>query len=153
MSTYLKSADVLRRAAAKLRETANSATRGPWVAYPTISTRDDDQAWTLTRPYCAIDHGSPDECEPDCGVTVLTTGAEGCENDNVFEDDARWMELANPLLAEPLASWLEEMARQYEMAPCDKPDGVCNGCERRDDFVHAFNVAQVILGETSGVAG
>lgn len=66
--------------------------------------------------------------------------------------DAAWIALAHPGLAEPLAAWLEETGRQYEMAPCDMPDGACNGCERRDDFVYAFDVARVILGETTGQA-
>lgn len=126
----------LRAAAARLRDAAKNATRGPWLAYPTISPRDDDQAWTLTRPYCGIDHSSPDECEADCGVPVLTTGAEGCENDNVLESDARWMELANPLLAEPLAVWLESAAKEYLTVEWTD----CPTAER------ALAVADVILG-------
>lgn len=105
-------AEQLRAAAIKLRDTAKAATSGPWVAYATPGPRvDDDCAWTLGRPYC--EKGSPQECEPECGVTVLTTGSEGCENDNVSEGDAKWMELANPLLAEPLATWLEKTATQW----------------------------------------
>lgn len=53
-------------------------------------------------------------------------------------------------LLEPLAEWLDETARQYEMPPCDHPDRACNGCERRDDFICASTVARVILGGDRG---
>lgn len=41
---------------------------------------------------------------------------------------------------------LDELARQYDLPPCDKPDGCCNNCERRDDFVYASGLAQIING-------
>ena len=53
-------------------------------------------------------------------------------------------------IREALADLLDEVARQYEEAPCDKPDGACNGCERRDDFVYAHNLAQLINGTQGG---
>lgn len=49
-------------------------------------------------------------------------------------------------LREPLAALLDEIADQYDAPPCDDPTGVCNGCERRDDFVAAQLVAQAING-------
>jgi hypothetical protein len=45
---------------------------------------------------------------------------------------------------------LEEIARQYDMPPCDQPDGCCNHCERRDDFVYANALAQLINGGCRG---
>ncbi|MET8864640.1 hypothetical protein ABZW11_17020 [Nonomuraea sp. NPDC004580] len=51
-------------------------------------------------------------------------------------------------LREPLAALLEEIADQYDAPPCDDQAGACNGCERRDDFVAAQLVAQVINGGT-----
>ncbi|MEU6781457.1 hypothetical protein ABZ912_19815 [Nonomuraea angiospora] len=106
-------ADELRTAAATLREAAKEATRGPWVKHGTLGDRQNDgHAWTITRPYC--DKGAPDGCEPDCIANVLTTGAEGCEEDNLREADAAWICLANPLLAEPLATALEHAAKEYE---------------------------------------
>ena len=45
---------------------------------------------------------------------------------------------------------LDEMARQYDMPPCDKPDGCCNRCERRDDVVYANGLAQIINGGGRG---
>lgn len=61
-----------------------------------------------------------------------------------------------PYEAEHIASWsppaalavadlLEEIARQYDAAPCDSPDGVCNGCERREDFNDALRLALAYL--------
>lgn len=45
---------------------------------------------------------------------------------------------------------LEETARLYDMPPCDKPDGACNRCERRDEFVYANALAQLINGGGRG---
>jgi hypothetical protein len=52
-------------------------------------------------------------------------------------------------LREPLAALLNEVADQFDGPKCDDPSGVCNGCERRFDFVLAIDLAQTILGETS----
>jgi hypothetical protein len=103
-------AEQLREAAQMLRDTASDATRGPWVHHRTI-TRDDenDFAWTVCRTIC---DGGSGGCEPDCGADVLTTGAEGCEEDNVTEADASWIALVHPGLAEPLAAWLESAANR-----------------------------------------
>lgn len=51
-------------------------------------------------------------------------------------------------LHEPLASWLEETARQFDAPPCDDPSGVCNHCERREDFNDALAVARALNGST-----
>lgn len=99
----------LRAAAAQLRDTAKTATRGPWVPYPTITADQHDEAWTISRTLC-----DKDPCEPDCGHTVLTTGAEGCEEDNIRGEDVSWICLVNPLLAESLANSLEQAAKEYE---------------------------------------
>lgn len=99
----------LRQAAAVLRETAAKATPGPWLHHATIGERSEDgHTYTITRPYCGNQTLEP--CSPACGADVLTTGLEGCEEDNLTEADAAWIALANPLLAEPLAAWLEEVA-------------------------------------------
>nr|WP_062336117.1 hypothetical protein [Herbidospora sakaeratensis] len=101
-------AETLVAAVAKLRETAAGATRGPWVSYGTPGRSEDGHAHTITRPYCNKGMYDPDaECEPDCGTTVLTTGAEGCEDDNLATGDALWICLVHPGLADPLAAWLE----------------------------------------------
>lgn len=105
-------AEELRAAAEWLRKFAHGTTRGPWVHHRTITRNDEnDYAWTICRPICEQDSG---ECDPDCGANVLTTGAEGCEEDNVTEVDASWIALVHPGLAEPLAVWLEDGAKHYE---------------------------------------
>ncbi|MEV0968496.1 hypothetical protein [Microtetraspora glauca] len=45
-----------------------------------------------------------------------------------------------------LATLLDVIADEYEMPPCDHPDGVCTPCERRDDFVAAVAAARAING-------
>jgi len=132
-------AEELRAAVKLLREVADGTTRGPWVCHPTI-TRDDenDYAWTICRTIC---EGTGDGCEPDCGANVLTTGAEGCEEDNVSGADAAWIALAHPALAEPLAEWLEDTAGDFEAEHRTEP-------EMSNEF-HALAVARVINGGAS----
>jgi hypothetical protein len=52
-----------------------------------------------------------------------------------------------PVLWDTVADLLDEIARQYDMPPCDSPAGVCNGCERREDFNDAVRVAETYLGQ------
>jgi len=59
------------------------------------------------------------------------------------DGDARTV-LAGAAAVDGLAALLEEIARQFELPPCDMP-GVCNGCERRDDFAYADVLARIIL--------
>jgi hypothetical protein len=109
-------AEELRAAATKLRETAAKATRGPWIYYPTVSRRDldgDEQPFTVSRGYCKKEMGS-DPCEADCGADVAKAGGMGCEEDVLSGDNAAWISLVNPLLAEPLAMLLEDQAAMYE---------------------------------------
>lgn len=44
------------------------------------------------------------------------------------------------------ADLLDEIARQYDAPPCDDPRGVCNGCERREDFNDALRLSLAVLG-------
>jgi hypothetical protein len=143
-------ADELRTVAAGLREAAKEATRGPWVPYPTITADQHDEAWTISRTWC-----DKQPCEPDCGHTVLTTGAEGCEEDNIRFGDVAWICLTNPLLAEPLAAWLEDTATWWDNTTAYGPDGdttlyhatpecghEADGCgcfHRARDVAHAIN--------------
>ena len=82
---------VLRTAAARVRETARGATRGPWAAEESrehgfrVGT-SDGQEW------------------------VAWTGAYDDEPDP-SRADAAWIALMHPGLAEPLAMWLETEAR------------------------------------------
>lgn len=47
-----------------------------------------------------------------------------------------------------IADLLEELARQYDPPGCDSPDGTCNGCEQRWDFVLAARLAEELLATT-----
>ncbi|MFB4280816.1 hypothetical protein ACBJ59_36390 [Nonomuraea sp. MTCD27] len=127
----------LKTAAATLRETAAKATRGPWVPYPTTTADQHDEAWTISRTWCSETEGT---CEPDCGQKVLSTGAEGCEEDNIREGDVSWICLTNPLLAEPLAAWLTFEAAIFEQIDPDR-QGACVP-------EHALRIARVINGTT-----
>ncbi|MEV0382855.1 hypothetical protein [Nonomuraea sp. NPDC050643] len=124
-------ADELRTAAAKLRETARGASRGPWL----VGDCELYPRWMLSE-------GERDERGYNADVARI------CEDEadtfTVTDANWQWMGFAHPGLAEPLAAWLEEIARQYDAPPCDDPTGVCSGCERREDFNDALTVAQVI---------
>lgn len=115
-------ADELRKAAAVLRETATKAIPGPWH---NLDSGD--------RIIAAV--GDPSF------VYVV-------DEPMSHAGSAAWIALANPLLAEPLASWLETVADQFDAPPCDAEDGVCNGCEWRPDFNDALATARALNGST-----
>lgn len=80
------SADLLRRAAAKLRETAELALPAPWTVIPVPGDRGYDvTAFPSLSVYVAQD---------------------------LSEYDAEWIALMGPALAEPLAEWLESVAAE-----------------------------------------
>ncbi|MFI7114002.1 hypothetical protein ACIBK9_47330 [Nonomuraea sp. NPDC050227] len=115
--------DELRAAAAKLREAAADAHGGPWgMADVGIAVISAD-----VQPY-----GAP------------------CVADRLYEGDARWMVLTNPLLGEPLASWLETTSHVIDSfrlpthplhEPCDDP--CCYTAH------HALAVARVLNGTST----
>lgn len=126
-------ADELRKAAALLRETAIAAIAGPWAS---LDGGDRLVAW---RPDDDFEYVVE---EPIDGAT------------------AEWMALANPLLAEPLASWLESAARVAREHPQDPeyaglPDTrFCTTCQDEETTCVAFvagalAVARVLNGATS----
>lgn len=107
-------ADLLRRAAAKVRESATSATPGPWQ-------------WKTWR--CPAEEGGPHHVN--CpGIDELThefePGPQGwpVHPANVVKvshsdwpassADRAWIALMSPALAEPLAAWLEAEASCVE---------------------------------------
>lgn len=55
-------------------------------------------------------------------------------------------EVVSDELAEPLADWLDEQARQYNLPPCNDPTGVCNRCEYDPSILAAQVVARAING-------
>ncbi|MBO3751575.1 hypothetical protein J5X84_36345 [Streptosporangiaceae bacterium NEAU-GS5] len=105
--------ETLRAAAQRLREASHSTTPDRWqlLSYQIVATFDDD-------------------CE-DITEVALTYGHEA---------NARWIALVGPLLAEPLAAWLESVAAlQFGQVPL--PDSPI--------VDHALKVAGVILREAT----
>jgi hypothetical protein len=123
------SADLLRRAAAKLRAHAEAATRGPWYR-----AGDHERAVSYGFPPNAIGYW---DGEYAAQVSYNSTG-DGAEADA----DARFMALMHPPVALALAEWLEAMA-----AMLDQTYGI-SPVEQRVDRA-ALLLARAILREDS----
>ncbi len=121
------SSDQLKRAASVLRQIGEQSTPGPWH---TEQTNLSD--WIVDA----------------IGVSVADCGFDEDVLPEVHAD-ATWIAMVSPAIAEPLAIWLDETARQYDGPKCNDPTGCCNNCQHRYDYVAAIYLAQVILGEPS----
>lgn len=115
-------AALLRRAAARVRETANAATEGPWAIWDDlnghgfITVGDAQGVLTDERPFA-------EECN-----TVA----------HVFtQEDATHAALWHPGVALAVAGWLES----WDGVDLD-PSGPMPA-----DYEHAVNVARALLGE------
>lgn len=105
-------ADDLRRAAQKLRETAATATPGPWEH---VSTGDDGPfpLWVIGPPT------DPDNGWTSREVVRLTEDMTDALKDVadpeeiVARADLDWIALASPSLAEPIAAWLDRVAQWW----------------------------------------
>jgi hypothetical protein len=126
-------ADEMRRAAVTLRETAYGAPSGPWQSLEggdrLVALTDSGRAWTY--------------------VLEEPVGHAGT---------AAWMALTNPLLAAPLASWLEETAedmgpeaQEVHLGPDETYALVVVDArhEVRGDWTAALAVARVLNGGPS----
>jgi hypothetical protein len=120
-------AAMIRRTAALMRERAAEMPPFPW--------RAEGRDVTVTQDY----DGDFDP-DWDCAFNVAV-----CRRQDEAEYVASW----HPLIVLAIADLLEEIARQYDLPPCDSPDGVCNGCERREDFNDAVRLARAYLGEAA----
>jgi hypothetical protein len=90
-------ADELRAAAERLREAGEAAHDGPWAM-----SKAGREEW----PYTAF-------------VTVAADDLYGRIADvwcGAGEENAAWIALAHPGVAEPLATWLEAVANGWDMA-------------------------------------
>lgn len=94
-------ADELKQAAARLRETAARATRGPWEDV----SDGDEGAWPRMIVGAPNADGYVEE--------VLKVHEEIGDWGVVAREDVAWMALASPVLAEPLAAWLEDTIGAY----------------------------------------
>ena len=87
------SADLLRRAAAKIRKAAQAATPGPWWANP-IATEAEVEVYSGTG-----------------------TSEDIAVADGAYRADAEHIALWSPLVAELVAQWLDAAARRDEQKP------------------------------------
>ncbi|MFI7691742.1 hypothetical protein ACIBQ6_21925 [Nonomuraea sp. NPDC049655] len=145
-------ADELREAAAKLRETAKAAPPGPWGV---------NGPWWWEVTHYEQDVTSCIVTDP--GNEPIAVLAPPYNRHADAEKAAPWIRLVNPLLAEPLASWLEEYARwakdsifvydEEEDTPVHESDH-CDGVigESCQCFAHPLAVARVLNG-TAPMAG
>lgn len=140
-ATSEASADELRAAARRLRETAAGATRGRWAD---ASTDPDGMspvwiaAWTdsLSWPDESVIEIRRDE------LTALVAVGEVDGPDEVISPgDRAWIVLAQPSIAEPLAAWLEELAEHWDAV---RIAGACKPSDR------ALAVARAITGGDRG---
>jgi hypothetical protein len=123
------SSDILRRAAAKLRETAAPTTPAPWADYSTA----DDGAWPRLL-VGAVRDGDDPQSAPD-----VIKVHESVPEDVVSREDLAWIALTSPAIAEPLAAWLEMEAWRWDavrIAGATRPGP------------DALAVARALLGET-----
>ncbi|WP_329521225.1 hypothetical protein [Spirillospora sp. NBC_01491] len=104
-------AEALRAAAKSLRETASKATPGPWTVsrIPGVGGSVDDPTLSLS---IAV------------GTRWTSYG------------DGKWVALANPALAEPLAAWLGHVAETWAFCKATQRD-------------QALAVARALNGATS----
>lgn len=133
-------ADLLRKAAAKLREMAKDTTGAPWLAadcnvYP---------RWILGTPT-----GGPDYA-PDV-ARVYSDSEDALQ---VGDADWQWMAFASPALAEPLAALLEHCAKnrdaaQQAAASVSDESGRITADQIDQLTPWALPVARVILGEVT----
>lgn len=117
-------AEELRAAAAKLRETAGTATDGPWQL--------DGPYWWHSGDCTHVVTDARDRMS----VAVMPQREDAPHRDA----NAAWIALAHPGLAEPLAKWLEREAKYAERA-AGRGSGFLSEPDRE-----ALAVARAILG-------
>lgn len=131
-------AELLRRAAAKLRETATAATPGPWTVEVHEGGYGDDMLYAVIGP------------EDDEGVTPipLQTRTEDAGFHSQAQADVDFAALMHPPVALALAAWLDRDAETIDIARSgyavlsDDPDAVVAEFHR-----HSIAVARAILRE------
>lgn len=128
-------ADLLRRAATRLRESALAATPGPWgVGNDEVIVRGLE----VTGPgsYTCIGSVARVEDESDRDLWSENNPEQYVEVDPI--DDANFIALVHPPVALALADWLDLVECWYPAAP------------RSDEAEHAVAVARAVLREPGG---
>ena len=139
-------AETLRAAAKLLRKRGKEATPGPWDDHSA-----DGSAWPI------LIHGGPIKDDPtDRRDTVIKVHESIADEEIVAPDDAAWIALMSPAVAEPLAAWLEHAATDLETAEIAatkwgdaeqlKPGDYI---DEPDSAERALAFARAILGRTS----
>lgn len=137
-------AEELRAAAERIREYAKGTTPADGDPAGWLGAVNEDTG------HAFIFGGPTDEAGYRTGVVFEFRDETDCQNCvRPTAEDLRWMWLMSPELAEPLAAWLEDEARQYDLPPCNDPTGVCNRCEHDPSVLDALAVARAINGGTS----
>lgn len=133
------SAEVLRRAAALMRERAQAATEGPWSAADEHELLPGaDPAWCVSQMRPGWEQMSPtDGYVGDLAETSLG-GRDPRDGPNA-EHIASW----DPLVALAVADWLEDVAWDWETEGGAYPHLTFNQAR------HATRVAEAYLGESS----
>jgi hypothetical protein len=124
----------LRAAAAKLREMAKPASRGPWF----VADCELYPRWILSEGYQDERTYAPD---------VARICSDEADEFVISDADWQWMAFAHPGLAEPLAAWLENVTQAYPALLAAISEGRQEAPER-SELGHALAVARVINGGT-----
>lgn len=125
------SAEILRKAAAVLRERAKAATPGPWRD---SSTEDGVRFGALVS-----DRPHPDRANPEKGGWAYDEGYGGClVGESHMSWDRAYLATVDPTFGVAVADWLDNEALEFEIwGPDDR------------NPVHAVAVARAVLGEAS----
>ena len=141
-------AEELRAAAKVLRKTASKATPGPWRRHDTWLDVGGHTATVLT---------DRDDLNQTSLVAWLPTfSAEPWSDGRNAWNNAAWIALASPALAEPLAAWLEGCATDLECAETAAAKwgdaerlGPGDYVDEPDSARHALTLARLINGRQS----
>ncbi|HEY9410985.1 MAG TPA: hypothetical protein VIP77_15510 [Jiangellaceae bacterium] len=137
----------LREAAARLRKRGGDATPGPW--HRPLNTRYKS---SVRGPLPEGEKGTwRDGVDPEtgerehCTVATVPIWSDGRHARKRGGRDLEWIALMDPLLAEPLASWLEETADEAER---HEAQGMGNS---QDEIIHGpcLAVARALNGTAS----
>lgn len=130
-------AATMRSAAKLMRERAEAASPGPWKFF--LEGRDHWGGDSIIQTGGDYDLTLDLTPQP----TDVSRRRQWLGQWSADQDCIAGM---HPGVALAVADWLEETADQYEGPKCDAP-GVCNGCEKRWDFVVALRAATEYLGK------
>lgn len=128
------SADVLRRAAALMRERAEAATPGPWTTVPGAVN-----VWHF----------------PESGTPIAVAHGLTVRGMKLGQSDAKHIAGMHPAVALAVAVWLDEVAHTWELVAAANEDGYSLDWDgypikfEETTDSHALTVARSYLGESA----